>query len=165
LVQTFNENRGQLFSRLYGMLGNFEDTNDALQAGFLRCWQARENVPGLHNVRAWVWRVSLNAGKDLRDLVWRRRAKPLSLVEATAAARRCSPAEDVSRHEERERLDAALEHLHPEEREVFLLRQGSDMTYEEIARMHGSPVGTAKSRMRKAVHKLRRVLRDKTAVE
>jgi RNA polymerase sigma-70 factor (ECF subfamily) len=43
---------------------------------------------------------------------------------------------------------------------VFLLRQNGDLTYEEIAALRRTPVGTVKTQMRSALQKLRRVLKD-----
>jgi RNA polymerase sigma-70 factor (ECF subfamily) len=160
LVDAFNAVRDELFSRLYFMLGHYEDAQDALQIAFLHCWQARDCLPQLRNVRAWIWRVSLNAGRDLRDQVWRRRAKPLGDVEAAASAPHQPPAETLVKKEQRERLRAALVHLRPEEKEVFLLRQNEELTFEAIARRRGRPVGTGKTLMRSAVHRLRRVLQE-----
>jgi RNA polymerase sigma-70 factor (ECF subfamily) len=158
LVVAFNEVRGKLFGKLYAMLGNYADTQDALQLAFLHCWRARARVGEVHNLRAWIWRVGLNAGRDLRDLVWRRRAKPLDVIETTACCRGTSPADALVNQERLERLRAALVHLRPEERDILLLRQNGELTYEEIGQQRGIPVGTAKTLMRKAVHKLRRVL-------
>ena len=59
-----------------------------------------------------------------------------------------------------ERLRAAVQQLRPEEREVFLLRQHTDRTYEEIARLRCAPVGTVKTQMRAALQKLRLVLQE-----
>ncbi len=160
LLRAFDEARAELFGRLYAMLGNYADAQDALQLAFLHCWRARARVPDLNNLRAWIWRVALNAGRDYRDLVWRRRAKPLSLVEATARCRGDSPAERLVDQECLEQLRAALVHLRPEEREILLLRQNGELTYREIGRRKGIPVGTAKTLMRKAVQKLRRVLAE-----
>src|SRR2546423_1283637 len=52
----------------------------------------------------------------------------------------------------------ALTGLRPDEREVLLLRQNSDLTYDEIAVKGRAPVGTVKTQMRAALHKLRAVL-------
>ena len=48
--------------------------------------------------------------------------------------------------------------LREEEKEVFLLRQNGDLTYEQIAEMRRCPVGTVKTQMRSALEKLRRLL-------
>ena len=53
----------------------------------------------------------------------------------------------------------ALAELRPEEKEVFLLRQNANLTYEEIALICRSPVGTVKTQMRSALQKLRDQLR------
>jgi RNA polymerase sigma-70 factor (ECF subfamily) len=63
--------------------------------------------------------------------------------------------------EEQERLQClrqALLHLRPEEKEVFLLRQNGELTYEQIAELHDRPVGTVKTQMRSALQKLRKIL-------
>ena len=57
-------------------------------------------------------------------------------------------------------LRRALFQLRPEEKEVFLLRQNGDLTYEEIAELRRTPVGTIKTQMRSALQKLRRVLHE-----
>ena len=160
LLDTFDEIRGKLFRALYAMLGNYDDAQDAVQAAFLRCWQARAGICGLRNVKAWVWRVSLNSGRDLRDRLRIRRGKPLSDVDGVAAMRGGSPAELLVRREQQERLQSALARLRPEENEVFLLRQNESLTYEEIAQRRGTPVSTGKTLMRSAVRKLRRQLHD-----
>jgi RNA polymerase sigma-70 factor (ECF subfamily) len=48
--------------------------------------------------------------------------------------------------------------LREEEKEVFLLRQNGDLTYEQIAEMRHVPVGTVKTQMRSALDKLRKLL-------
>ena len=57
-----------------------------------------------------------------------------------------------------DRLRLAIAHLRPEEREIFLLRQNGELTYEQIAELRGAPVGTVKTQMRSAIQKLRRML-------
>jgi RNA polymerase sigma-70 factor (ECF subfamily) len=160
LLHTFDEIRVKLFRSLYAMLGNYDDAQDALQVAFLRCWQARASLCGLRNVKAWVWRVSLNAGRDLRDRIRIRRGKPLSDIDSVASTPGGSPADVLVRREQQERLQTALKRLRPEENEVFLLRQNESLTYEEIAQRRGTPVSTGKTLMRSAVRKLRRQLHE-----
>lgn len=57
-----------------------------------------------------------------------------------------------------DRLRQAIANLRDEEKEVFLLRQNGELTYEQIAEIRGAPVGTIKTQMRSALIKLRRVL-------
>ena len=72
-----------------------------------------------------------------------------------------SPADSVIEKEALEHLRQALLGLRAEEKAVFLLRQNGDLTYEEIADLRRSPVGTVKTQMRAALQKLRKALKDK----
>ena len=72
-----------------------------------------------------------------------------------------SPHDVVEGKEDVERLRKALCELRQEEKEVFLLRQNGELTYEEIAELRRAPVGTVKTQMRTALQKLRRVLKDR----
>ena len=71
-----------------------------------------------------------------------------------------SPADQLADQEALEQLRQALLDLRPEEKAVFLLRQNGDLTYEEIAEVRRSPIGTVKTQMRSALEKLRRVLKE-----
>jgi RNA polymerase sigma-70 factor (ECF subfamily) len=160
-VRAFNEVRAELVSTLYFLLGNHDDALDAAQDAFLKCWRSRESLPDVRNVRAWIFRVGLNAAKDLQRSAWRRRAKPLTNTAGVEGFVEHSPADCLEEKESLEQLRNALRELRPEEKAVFLLRQNGDLTYEEIAELRRSPVGTVKTQMRAALQKLRRVLKDK----
>jgi RNA polymerase sigma-70 factor, ECF subfamily len=161
LVCVFNELRIELVSTLCCILGNYEEAQDAAQEAFLKCWRNREGICQVRNPRAWIFQVGINAARDLLRSAWRRRARPLigpsTLVEAAAAC----PVKSAEEREARERLQRAILNLRPKEREVFLLRQNGGLTYEEIAKLQRSPVGTVKTQMRTAAAKLRQVLREK----
>ena len=158
LLRTFNDLRDELASTLWYMLGNQEDAQDCAQEAFMRCWRTRDGLADVQNVRAWIFRVGLNAAKDLQRSAWRRKAKPLLGAEAMPIADTRDPGQDVEDQETLGRLRDAMMHLRPEEKEVFLLRQNGELTYEQIAELHDRPVGTIKTQMRSALMKLRKVL-------
>src|SRR5207249_11711720 len=103
-------------------------------------------------------RVGPHAAKDLQRSAWRRRVKPLLGAEVMPMVESNPPAQNLERRETLQQLRDALMHLRPEEKEVFLLRQNGELTYEQIAEMHDRPVGTVKTQMRSALQKLRKVL-------
>jgi RNA polymerase sigma factor (sigma-70 family) len=158
LLRTFNAVRDELVSTLWFVLGNQEDAQDTAQEVFLRCWRTREGIPDVHNLRAWIFRVGLNAAKDLQRSAWRRRVKPLGGADAMPMLDAVPPTRGLEDQETLQQLRQALMHLRPEEKEVFLLRQNGELTYEQIAEMHNRPVGTVKTQMRSALQKLRKVL-------
>src|SRR4051812_3290137 len=75
LLKAFNEFRDDLVSTLCFVLGNKDDAQDMAQEAFLRCWRSLDDLPDIVNLRAWVFRVGLNAAKDLQRSAYRRRVK------------------------------------------------------------------------------------------
>jgi RNA polymerase sigma-70 factor (ECF subfamily) len=158
LVRTFNELRDELISTLLFVLGNQEDAKDAAQESFIKCWNARGQLHQVINLRAWIFRVAFNTAKDMQRSAWKRRARPLRAEQHTMVGREIGPASALEKKEAVESLRRAILDLREEEKEVFLLRQNSDFTYEQIAEIRGCPVGTIKTQMRAALEKLRKVL-------
>jgi RNA polymerase sigma-70 factor (ECF subfamily) len=158
LVRAFNELRDELVSTLLYLLGNREDAQDAAQEAFLKCWRNRDGLGDIQNLRAWIFRVGLNAAKDMQRSAWSRRSKPLLGEETMLASRDITPGQLIEDQESLERLRRAILDLRSEEKEVFLLRQNGGLTYEQIAEIRSSPVGTVKTQMRSALQKLRKVL-------
>jgi RNA polymerase sigma-70 factor (ECF subfamily) len=158
LVRAFNDSRDELLSTLCYLLGNADDAQDVAQEAFLRCWRAQESLAGVENIRAWIFRVSINAAKDLQRSAWRRKARPLPGGDVLPLLDASAPSEEAEHRETVLRVREALVHLRPEEREVFLLRENGELTYEQIAEMRQRPVGTVKTQMRSALTKLRKLL-------
>ncbi|HEY3787298.1 MAG TPA: RNA polymerase sigma factor, partial [Urbifossiella sp.] len=163
LVALFNEIRDELVSTLLYMLGNADDAQDAAQEAFLKCWRARHTLPEILNLRAWIFRVGLNAAKDYQRSAWNRRSRPLPEDDLMMPARDEPTGQSLEERETLERLRDAIALLRPEEKEVFLLRQNGELTYEQIAEIRQAPVGTVKTQMRTALQKLRKVLNPEPA--
>lgn len=158
LLVTFTEMRDDLVSTLTYVLGSSEEAQDVAQDAFLRCWRNQSSLPQVENLRAWIYRVGLNAAKDVQKSAWRRKVKQLPGDDIMASVESFSPSQSLEDRETLEHLRGALLNLRPEEKEVFLLRQNGDLTYEQIAEIHGRPVGTVKTQMRSALQKLRKIL-------
>jgi RNA polymerase sigma-70 factor (ECF subfamily) len=158
LVRTFNELKDELISTLVFVLGHREDAKDAAQDAFIKCWNAREQLPQVVNLRAWIFRVCFNTAKDMQRSAWHRKSRPLKAEQYTMMAKDAAPGQTLERKESIERLRLAILALREEEKEVFLLRQNGELTYEQIAEVRGCPVSTVKTQMRSALEKLRRVL-------
>ncbi len=159
LDEAFARFQDELLGTLYYLVGNSEDARDALQEAFLKCWRHREEVPEVQNLKAWIFRIALNVGRDLRATAWRRRRRPMEEDEAAVlVSSDPPPGADLVRREQLALVRKALLDLRPEEQEVFLLRQNGQMTYEEIAASMSIPLGTVKTRMRLALGKLREAL-------
>jgi RNA polymerase sigma-70 factor (ECF subfamily) len=158
LARAFNDMRDELVSTLLYLLGNREDAQDAAQDAFVKCWRNRDTLPEVQNLRAWIFRVGLNAARDMQRSAWNRKARPLVGDEMMIAGRDAAPDALLEEREDQSRLQTAILGLRPDEKEVFLLRQNGGLTYEEIAEIRKAPVGTVKTQMRSALQKLRKVL-------
>ncbi len=165
LVRTFNDLRDELITTLVYVLGNAEDAKDAAQETFVKCWNARAQLHQVLNLRAWIFRVSFNTAKDMQRSAWHRRSRPLCAEQYTLEARDPPTGEALERREALERIRGAIRVLRAEEREVFLLRQNGELTYEQIAEMRSCPVSTIKTQMRSALEKLRKVLVEPVSAE
>jgi RNA polymerase sigma-70 factor (ECF subfamily) len=158
LVRTFNTLRDELISTLLFVLGNSEDAQDAAQEVFIKCWGARDQLQQVLNLRAWIFRVAFNTAKDLQRSAWNRRVRPLRGEEFMMTDRDPAPVQTLEYKESVERLRKGILTLREEEKEVFLLRQNGELTYDQIAEMRQCPVGTVKTQMRSALEKLRKFL-------
>jgi RNA polymerase sigma-70 factor (ECF subfamily) len=158
LVRTFNAIRDELISTLMFLLGNREDAQDAAQDAFVKCWGTRDRLHQVHNLRSWIFRVGYNTAKDVQRSAWSRRVKPLKGEEFMLLGNEVAPEQALEYKESVERLRKAILNLREEEKEVFLLRQNGDLTYEQIAEVRRCPVGTVKTQMRSALDKLRKLL-------
>jgi RNA polymerase sigma factor (sigma-70 family) len=164
-VRAFNDCRTELVSTLYYILGNRDDAQDVAQDAFIKCWRTRASLTDVRNMRGWIFRVGMNAAKDLQRNAWRRKAKMIGDGLPPEEVGAPSPSEILEEREEQARLRKALLELRPDEKEVFLLRQNGDLTFEEIADQRSVPVGTVKTQMRTALQKLRRVLQEPNAAK
>lgn len=159
LEQAFARHQAELLGTLYHLLGSTDDARDALQDAFVKCWQRREDLASLQCLKAWIFQVTLNTGRDMRRTAWRRRRRGLQeQMTDSLASLEPQPDHSAERREIMARLRCAIGELRPEEKEVFLLRENGELTYEQIAVAVSIPVGTAKTRMRAALAKLRLAL-------
>ena len=158
LEDAFARYQGELLGTLYYLVGNREDARDALQESFVKCWRHRDKVSEVRNLKAWIFRIVLNTGRDLRETAWRRRRRAMPAQEAMIDHQQTPPRARAEHNEQIASIREALRQLRPEEQEVFLLRQNGQMTYEEISQAIGIPTGTVKTRMRLALTKLRKAL-------
>src|SRR4051812_15802647 len=108
LVRAFLEAREELVGTLFFLLGNREDAQAAVQEAFLKCWRGRRQAARIRNCRAWVFRVALNAAKDLQRNAWRRRVRPLAAAPAPDDLPSDHPADALIRSEETAQLHHAL---------------------------------------------------------
>src|SRR5262249_47284740 len=132
------------------------DPDDVLQDVWLDVFRGLPRLADAGAFPAWLYRLARD--RVLRQ--WRRRRpahQPLEEVDVAEESEEGFTAEDAGR------IHAALAGLAPEQREVIVLRFLEGMSYDDVARVVGTPVGTVKSRLHYAKQALRRLI-EKGAV-
>ena len=145
------------------MCKNPADAEEAAQEAFLSAWQGLPFFRGDASFSTWLYRLASNACVDLLRREGRRQsAAGPSLndeegqleVPDTAP----SPQEQAERSELRQQIEAGLQALTPDHRQVLLLREMHQLSYDEIAQTLDVDVGTVKSRINRGRKQLRNFL-------
>lgn len=153
----------RVFALTLRMCGDREDAAEAAQEAFLAAWQGLAFFRGDSSFSTWLYRLASNACVDLLRREGRRRAAAgpslddceLNLDVADTAP---SPQDEAERRELREAIERGLSALTPEHRQVLVLREMHQLSYDEIARTLDLDAGTVKSRISRARKQLRNFL-------
>ncbi|MCP4204685.1 MAG: sigma-70 family RNA polymerase sigma factor [bacterium] len=148
------------------LTGNREDAFDVSQEAMLRLFGNLGRLDRSRSVRPWLYTVVRNQVRDL----WRRRkvrrSEPLAVEVGPEAGhqvvdRADGPERNAVTNEIRERLWLALSTLPEKHREILVLRDYQDLSYEDLAAVLGIPLGTVMSRLHAARKKLRAAYLEK----
>ena len=144
---------------LLGVLRDRELVEEVLQRTFLQVLEKGHTAAG-ETMKGWIYKVAFNQAMALRRRVgrrpWQEALDPDLLVPATAS--RNPVVEEVVADEALRGAESALAELPTAQREVLRMRFVDSMTFPQIATQLGVPLGTALTRMRLALEKLRRRL-------
>jgi RNA polymerase sigma-70 factor (ECF subfamily) len=144
--------------RLAGLLlANSHEAEDAVQDALVVAWQSFDTLRDPAKFSAWLDRIVVNG---CRDRLRRRGVVRFIPMGADADP----PDRDPFRaFVERDALLAGLDRLTPDERIVVVLRFWADLPLDAIADRLDWPLGTVKSRLHRALRRLRETLdRDQT---
>lgn len=134
---------------LFNLTGSREEARELAQEVFLKGWEALgESEVGEH-VKAWLYRIASNLAFDLlrrRNVV---RFEPIG-DDYDAVSPDDGPDKRLQAKQAMASLQAALERLPAELRDVILLREVEGLSYDEIAAALDVNEGTVKSRLARA---------------
>jgi RNA polymerase sigma-70 factor, ECF subfamily len=132
------------------ILRDSELARDAVQEALVRCWRDLPTLRDVERFDGWLHRLLVNACLDLV----RRRKRRAFEVELTQL-HVPSTADFAGGIVDRDLLDRALRALEPDWRAIVVLHFFLGMPMPEIAGIMGIPLGTAKSRLHRAIGVLR----------
>jgi RNA polymerase sigma-70 factor, ECF subfamily len=159
LVERYQD---ELYTMALRLLGTPADAADVVQETFLRAYM---NLPRLRvlSVRAWLFRVAVNASRDVQRRAVRRPADPLEQDDGKVLelpSTELGPEAAAEARERAETIRAAVMRLPLDYRVALVLRDVNDLSYEEIAEALHVPLGTVKSRISRGRLRLAGALRD-----
>lgn len=158
LVRTYEK---QVYATTLHLCGNPEDAAEAAQEAFLSAWQGLKFFRRESAFSTWLYRLAVNASIDLLRREKRHRgAASLEDEETPDIPDRSltTPQDEAERRELQEQIRAGLQELSEEHRQVLVLREMDQLSYQEISDILDLDVGTVKSRISRARGQLRKIL-------
>jgi RNA polymerase sigma-70 factor (ECF subfamily) len=156
----------EYMNTLYGyamvLTRNRSEAEDLVQETYVRAMIAMRRLRAGSNIKSWLLVIMRNIW--LNEL--RRQRKIPKMVEIDVDEATANVVVETSKGPqalyegklEREQVREAIQHLPVDFREVILLREYEELSYQEIASVLGCPVGTVMSRLARARSKLRPLL-------
>jgi len=164
LVVTYER---RVFALVFRMLGRRDEAEDLAQEVFVQVFKAIDQFRGESKLSTWIYRIAVNLCKNRTKYLSRRQLGDQDDVDAMIDRAPLSSAKgvsvgDISRPDELVEgmqleliVKRAIQQIEPDFREVLILRDVEDLSYEEIASVTGLAAGTVKSRIHRARAQLR----------
>ncbi len=154
-----------IYSFVYRYIGNSQDVEDIVQDVFVRVWRNLKKFDQERSFKTWIFSIAKNASIDF---LRKKKTIPFSkfenedgdniiiktLIDPSPSIEDCFEYKDISTV-----LSTAMEKLSPKYRMVLFLRYNDHFTFKEISEALGEPLNTVKSRHRRALILLRKLLK------
>ncbi len=159
-----------LYRFITRILGNADDSADALQEVFLKVFRSARQFEGKSSLRTWLYQIALHEASNHRRWWRRHKRQEASLDEedenglswsSRLADQGDSPLHQTLRHEVQVQMRRALAEVPEPYHAVLLLREMEGFSYDEIAEILKVRVGTVKSRLLRG----REMLRQRVVVQ
>jgi RNA polymerase sigma factor (sigma-70 family) len=152
--------QSRVFGLAWVLVGDAGLAEDVAQETFVRAWQHGASFDARKgSVRSWLCTITRNLAIDTLRM---RRAEPMDpdALLAQLALADGDPADHVTKLENAERVRAAVRGLPAPQQRAVVLAACFGHTAAEISRMEQIPLGTAKTRIRTALLRLRATLAE-----
>lgn len=143
-----------LFRFVRRMVGS-ADAEDVMQDALLKIHAALPRFDPGGSLRAYVYTITRNTVRDH----WKHESRRRTVVSDVEPDTAHDPADDIERDARWRAVMDAVRALPRDQREVFLLREESGLSFKEIAEMTGAPINTVLGRMHYAMQHLKEKLR------
>ena len=157
--------KDQLLNFVFRFVGNQEEAEDIVQETFLRVYRKRHAYKRVAKFSTWIYTIAGNLART--ELRRRKRRRLFSVSDMGFEDKDFEISDEAYNPEDRahgilqeEIIQHEIENLSPKFREVILLRDVQELSYEEISKIVKVPIGTVKSRVNRGRLKLQSKLKD-----
>ena len=161
LVIRYQHRVRQVIARL---TGDSPDTGDIAQEAFLKAYRAIGSFRGDSSFYTWLYRIVINAVKSHLESNRRSRGfvdiEEAGIENSAALSTADTPDRILESDELKDVIAQALSGLPAELRQALVLREVEEMSYDDIAAMMKTSVGTVKSRIFRARQQVEAALRS-----
>jgi RNA polymerase sigma-70 factor (ECF subfamily) len=141
------------------LLGDSDEAEDVAQDAFVRVWRHRTVWIASGSVSGYLYRITRNLAFNRdRDNRARRRRSAGEAMSALRIQRPPTPDDELATTMAFGEVEAAIDHLPPRRREIFVLSRFHSLTYSEIAQTMGISEQTVANQMSSALADLRTAL-------
>ncbi|CAN5334058.1 sigma-70 family RNA polymerase sigma factor [soil metagenome] len=159
----------KIFALCFGMLGREDDARDAAQETFIAAYRNLAGFRGDAKVSSWLHRIAVNQCLTTKR---RQRSRAEDLIDdengeedrVFVASPLNSPARRIEKTERMKLVRQAVTTLPSDLRQVIVMKEFEEMTFQEISETLELPLSTVKSRLYTALKQLRMKL-ERTPVE
>lgn len=149
------------------LLNDPSDASDVVQEVFLKVFRNVTHFRGQSSLKTWIFRITINEAHNQRRWFFRHRHREVGIEDEQEDCRSRadvltdageSPFDYVFDQEKQALIEAALARINPTFRAAVVLRDITDLSYEEIAEILRVSLGTVKSRILRGREALRQEL-------
>jgi RNA polymerase sigma-70 factor, ECF subfamily len=156
-----SEHQEAIFRLAYLLLGDAQEAEDVAQETFVRAFRAldRFDTDRFSSMRPWLLSIATNLARNRRRSVGRYMAALRRMVQAVPPEEAVASLGERSVPQwEEQTLWQAIKRLRPAEQEIVYMRYFLEMSEADMASALGMPHGTVKSRLHRALSRLRLVV-------
>lgn len=166
-----SQHEKRIYGLAYRLTGNHEDASDMAQEAFVRAYTSLGEFRGDSSFSTWLHRIVYNACRDELRRRQRQRVsfldEPMDKEDGELARQWADPGDGPEQALERRELQRLVREavlgLDEDHRDILILRDFQDLTYEQIRDVLGVSLGTVKSRLNRARAALKEALQARLA--
>lgn len=148
-----------VFRLAYLLLGDVDDAEDAAQETFIRAFRALKTFDTDRALRPWLFSIAANLARNRRRSI----ARYLAAIQRLGRNEPAHAASIESNHAagwDAQTVWQAIRRLGHQDQEVIYLRIFLEMPVEDTSAALGLPPGTVKSRLHRALERLRQIIQE-----